>query len=111
VVPGELGEPVAIGEAAALVGDELGLADPLVLGRLQAAWPEIAGDAIAAHSRVRTVRNGVLEIAVDSPAWATQLRYLEGDLVERSSQRVGPDVVAAVRVVVERPGTGVSDAS
>jgi hypothetical protein len=102
-VPGELGEPVSIGDAAALVGDELGLAEPRSFARLVDSWSEVVGDAVAQHSRARGVRNGVLEIVVDAPAWATQLRYLEADLVERASRLVGPGVVSAVRVSVD-PG-------
>ena len=102
-VPGELGEPVSIGDAAALVGDELGLAEPRSFALLVDAWNDVVGDTVAQHSRARGVRKGVLEIVVDAPAWATQLRYLESDLVERASQLVGPGVVSAIRVSVQ-PG-------
>lgn len=102
-MPGELGEPVSIGDAAALVGDELGLAEPRSFALLVDAWNDVVGDMVAQHSRARGVRKGVLEIVVDAPAWATQLRYLESDLVERASQLVGPGVVSAIRVSVQ-PG-------
>jgi hypothetical protein len=102
-IPGELGEPVSIGDAAALVGDELGLAEPRSFARLVDGWTDVVGDAVAAHSRPRGVRNGVLDIVVDAPAWATQLRFLEADLVERASRLVGPGVVSAVRISVD-PG-------
>lgn len=102
-VPGELGEPVSIGDAAALVGDELGLAEPRSFARLVDSWNDVVGDAVAQHSRARGVRNGVLEILVDAPAWATQLRFLEADLIDRASRLVGPGVVSAVRVSVD-PG-------
>ena len=100
-MPGELGEPVSIGDAAALVGDELGLAEPRSFARLIDAWNDVVGDAIAQHSHPRGVRNGVLDIVVDAPAWATELRYLEADLVERASRLLGPGVVSAVRVSVD----------
>lgn len=106
-MPGELVDPVPIGEAAALVGAELGLADPAVFTRVVDAWPELVGEMLAAHSRVRAVRNGVVEVGVDSPGWATEFRYLERDLVERVSQLVGAGVVEAVRATVDAPrGTG-----
>jgi predicted nucleic acid-binding Zn ribbon protein len=105
-LPGELVDPVSVGDAAALVGAELGLADPAVFTRVVEAWAELVGEALAAHSWIRAVRGPVVEIAVDSPAWATELRYLEGDLLARVSQLVGPGVVEAVRVSVQpsRPG-------
>jgi hypothetical protein len=100
-MPGETGEPVSVGDAAARIGAELGLADPRSFGRLTTAWPEIVGDAIAQHSRVRGIRNGVLEVAVDGAVWATQLRYLEADLVDQASRLVGEGVVASVRVSID----------
>jgi hypothetical protein len=102
-IPGELGEPVSIGDAAALVGNEFGLAEPRSLASLIDSWNDVVGDAIAHHSRPRGVRNGVLEIVVDAPAWATHLRYLEADLVEHASRLLGPGVVSAVRISVD-PG-------
>lgn len=103
-LPGEAGDPVPVGDAAAIVGAELGLGDPLAAGRLASAWPELVGPALAAHSRVRRVRGTVLELTVDSPAWATEVRYLEDDLVERASRLLGAGVVTEVRVSVQPAG-------
>jgi predicted nucleic acid-binding Zn ribbon protein len=101
-----MGDPVSVGDAAAMVGQELGLAEPLVFTRLVDAWADLVGDAIAAHSRVRAVRNGVIEVVVDSPAWASEFRYLESDLVARASRLVGDGVVGGVRATVEGPSAG-----
>lgn len=103
-VPGEPIDPVPVGDAAAMVGAELGLAEPLVFTRIVEAWSDLVGEMLAAHSRVRAVRNGILEVVVDSPAWATEFRYLERDLVARASRLVGEGVVGGVRAVVEGPG-------
>lgn len=100
-VPGEMVDPVSVGDAAALVGAELGLAEPVVFTRLVDAWPQMVGETLAAHSHVRGVRNGVLEVVVDSPGWATELRYLERDLVERASEVVGAGFVVSVRAAVD----------
>ncbi len=103
-MPGELGEAVSVGDAAALIGAELGLADPQAFGRVVAAWPDLVGDAVAAHSEIRSVRDGVIDVAVDSPAWAAEFRYLEADLVARVSRLVGEGVVRSVRASVRAPG-------
>jgi len=87
-----------------MIGAELGLADPQVFGRVVAAWPELVGEAVAAHSEIRSVRDGVVEVVVDSPAWATEFRYLEADLVARVSRLVGDGVVRSVRATVRTPG-------
>jgi hypothetical protein len=106
-VPGETGDPIPVGDAAAMVSAELGLAEPRVHARLVAAWSDIVGPTLGAHSRVRALRDGVLEIVVDSPAWATELRYLADDLIQRVSRLVGPGVVTAVRASVDvPPGSG-----
>jgi len=109
-LPGEPGEAVTIGEAVAMVGRELGLAEPEAFAAVTTAWAELVGDAVAAHSQVRSIRDGLLDVAVDSPAWATPLRYLETDLVERASQLLGPGVVTAVRVSVEGASGGAGTA-
>ena len=47
------------------------------------------------------MRDETVSIAVDSPLWATQLRYLEADIVERANALVGTAVVQAIQVRVE----------
>ena len=105
-VPGETGEPVPVGDAVAALGAELGLADPRILGVLTQSWGEIVGPVLAAHARLRSVRAGVLTIGVDSGPWATQVRYLEADLLSRVAALVEQGAPHAIRVVVEdHPGT------
>jgi predicted nucleic acid-binding Zn ribbon protein len=99
-VPGEPLDPVPVGDALAAVSAELGLADPGVVGALTARWSEIVGDAIATHATLRAIRGATLTIAVDSGAWASQLRYLEADILARVATIVGDGVVDTVRVVV-----------
>ena len=97
-------DPVPIGDALAAVRAELGMPPGDALGALEQQWPEIVGDDVATHARLVAVRDGVLTIAVDSSPWATQLRYLEGVLLERANAVVGRDSVHAIRVRV-RPET------
>jgi predicted nucleic acid-binding Zn ribbon protein len=65
-------------------------------------WDALVGESVAAHARPRIVRQGVLTVEVDSPEWATQLRYLEGELLIRIGRKVRPGVVTGLRVVVHR---------
>jgi hypothetical protein len=44
-------------------------------------------------------------VAVDDPSWATQLRWLEADLVARISAELGPGVVTGLQLLV-RPASG-----
>jgi predicted nucleic acid-binding Zn ribbon protein len=100
------GEPVSLRDAVAAVGRELGMPPPDELGALASAWPEIVGDAVAAHATVRSVRDGVCTIEVDDPGWATQVRYAERQIVGRAETCCGAGVVRSIRVVVAGPATG-----
>jgi predicted nucleic acid-binding Zn ribbon protein len=110
-VPGEDVPPVPIGEAIAAVGEEFGIGDPRAVGRLEVAWVDVVGSAVAQHARIRSLRRGVLTIAVDAAPWATQLRYLESEIVDRAASVLGSGQVTSARVVVEsRPLEGPREA-
>jgi predicted nucleic acid-binding Zn ribbon protein len=53
-------------------------------------WPELVGEEIARHATPVAVRAGDLVLAVPDPVWASQLRWLERDLLERIVERGGP---------------------
>jgi predicted nucleic acid-binding Zn ribbon protein len=92
--------PTPLSEPLAEVSAALGLPAPDAVERLRAAWSEVVGTDFAAHSRIRTLRDGTLTIAVDAPAWATTLRYQRADLVARAAS-VCNGAVHDVRVVVD----------
>jgi len=94
---------VPLSEALAAVGAELGLPAGNAHADLEARWTDVVGGDVAAHAYLVSVRDGVITIAVDSPIWATGLRYLETALVERAAAIVGPGVVTSVRVRVGSP--------
>jgi len=96
-------DPTSVGEALGSVSAELGLPDPVATGALADRWEEVVGAVIAPHARLRTLRNGVLTIAVDAAPWATELRYQEDMLRRRVEEVTGHDVVRSVRVVVDPP--------
>ncbi|MFM8848131.1 MAG: DciA family protein [Actinomycetota bacterium] len=62
-------------------------------------WTELVGDAVAQHVRPLKLDRGVLVVQVDDPAWATQMRFLESDLLERlSAAGSGPVERVEIRV-------------
>ena len=93
-------DPVALRDAVAAVGRELGMPPPDALFAITNAWPAIVGERVAAHATVRSVRDGVCTIEVDEPGWATQVRYAERQVVERARSCCGAGVVTSIRVVV-----------
>jgi predicted nucleic acid-binding Zn ribbon protein len=80
-------------EGLSRVARELGIADPDLFAAATREWPGVVGDAVAAHARLRHLREGVLTVDVDDGAWASQLRYLEADVLRR---------LAVVGITVER---------
>ncbi len=94
--------PRKVGESLDRVSRRLGLPGASATARLVRAWPEVVGDAVAAHTTPRWVRDGVLSLAVDDPVWAAQLRWLEGDLLARVAEVTGPGVVERITLHVRR---------
>lgn len=60
-------------------------------------WPEFVGPTIAAHSRARSVRRGVLTVSVDSNVWATELTTHIPVLMDRISSALGEGAVTSIR--------------
>jgi predicted nucleic acid-binding Zn ribbon protein len=94
--------PRRLVEALSEVAADLNLDDPDDVAAVMAAWTEAVGPAVAAHVRPRRLQDGVLLVEVDAPVWATQLRYLEEDVLRRLGRKVRPGVVKSIRPVVRR---------
>jgi predicted nucleic acid-binding Zn ribbon protein len=94
--------PRRVGESLDRLSRGLGLPPATATARLVQAWPDVVGEAVAAHTSPRWVRDGVLSLAVDDPVWAAQLRWLETDLLARVAEVTGPDVVREIRLHVRR---------
>jgi predicted nucleic acid-binding Zn ribbon protein len=94
---------VSLRDAVDAVGRELGMPAADALSQLTASWSTVAGEQLAPHAVVRSVRDGVCTVEVDGSGWATQLRYAERQLVERAAVCCGPGVVTSIRVLVRAP--------
>lgn len=53
------------------------------LANIAADWRAICGEAVARHCAPADLRDGVLSIVVDSPAWMQQLSFLKAELLDR----------------------------
>jgi len=96
-------EPRPLRDSLAEVSADLGLPEPDALAFLIQEWESLVGPEVAPHCRLTSLRDGVLRVTVDTAPRGTQLRYLEGDLVERAASLVGADVVRELRVRVGSP--------
>lgn len=95
--------PVHLSEALGAVSDRLGGPRPDVLRVLFGRWEQIVGDAMAAHVRPVRLHEEVLVVACDHPAWATQVRHLAPDILDRVREACGErDAPARIEVRVRR---------
>lgn len=91
-------QPLLLRDCLRAVSKRLGLGGSLEAGRLWRSWPAIAGSAIAAHAEPTSLRDGVLRIRTDSPAWATELGYMGAEIARRANDTLGAPVVSEVRI-------------
>jgi predicted nucleic acid-binding Zn ribbon protein len=78
--------PRSIDVSLDALSSQLGMAESRGLARLFAQWEEIVGPAIASHVRPQRLDKDVLVVTVDHPAWATQVRHLGDDLLDRVAE-------------------------
>ena len=98
------GEPVPLGDALdAVVRSLRGGAGRADVGGVFGRWEEAVGPAVAANVRPVRLEDGTLLVAVDDPAWATQVRLLADDLLGRLRDVAG---VAVERLEVRVGGPG-----
>ncbi|MGH2773913.1 MAG: DciA family protein [Actinomycetota bacterium] len=89
---------VRIGEVLDGLGTRVGLGRSKDAGVIWSRWTEIVGDAIGAHAEPSSLREGVLKVRADSPAWAAELGYLAADIKTRANALIGRQSVLEVRV-------------
>jgi predicted nucleic acid-binding Zn ribbon protein len=97
-------DPRPIGAELAEVLRARGWDGRLAAAKVVARWSEVVGDAVADHCRPgRLEDDGTLLVVADSAAWATQLAYLQGTLLDRINRICGPGTVVGVRVRTDDP--------
>lgn len=80
------------------VGRRFGFPGAAETGIVWQRWREIVGDAIAEHAEPTSLREGVLRVRTDSPAWAQELSYLARQVVTRANEVAGRRVVTELKV-------------
>ena len=99
VVTGRRREPRAVGAELADLLRARGWDGRLAAARVVARWPEVVGEAVAAHCQPsRLDEDGTLQVVADSAAWATQLTYLQGKLLDRLGAECGHGLVRRIQV-------------
>jgi len=80
--------------------DGLGTPEIDAVTTLVERWPEVVGPELASLVRAVAVRGSELVVRVEDPAWASQIAWLESQLLERIADLVGPGRITAVKARV-----------
>lgn len=99
--PDTSSDPQRVGSLFGRLIEDQGWERPLAEGRVFAAWAELVGADVAAHSDPQSLHDGELRIIAESTAWATQLRLLSAALLARLVAELGPHVVT--KLVITGP--------
>jgi len=75
----------------------LGLGDRLREREALTCWGDIVGEEIASRSRALRIRDEVLYVRVDSPAWSQELRFLKSRILAGYEEALGPGRVRDIR--------------
>jgi predicted nucleic acid-binding Zn ribbon protein len=70
----------------------------LAEGKIFSMWPIIVGEQIASHAKPVQLTDGVLHLQAESTAWATQLRLMQSQLLEKFSHHMGKRAVRALKI-------------
>jgi len=106
---GRGGGPVRVGDLLPAFAERGGWGQVMDLCRLRAAWGDLVGPAVAAHSHPEQIGRGRLTVTVDNSAWLMQLSFYRDEMREKVAGLLGGDKVAEVFLKVGRiPREGTS---
>ena len=94
--------PKPIGESLERLLGNLNAPSVDVLDVVFRSWDSIVGPDLAEHTRPTAVDGDVLNVAASDPAWATEFRWLESEVVKRLAEATGTDRIQRVQVRVAR---------
>jgi predicted nucleic acid-binding Zn ribbon protein len=94
-------DPQGVDTAIARLVAERGWSQTVAVGGVLGRWDAVVGSDVAAHCTPLSFADGVLTVAADSSAWATQVRLLAPTLLRLLADEVGEGTVQ--KMVVRGP--------
>jgi predicted nucleic acid-binding Zn ribbon protein len=101
-------EPKRVGEGLDRLARSLSGVGAQPLATVFTEWHVVVGETLAAHCRPLALDGTRLVIGVDEPAWATQVRFLETELLARLAEVVAATPVRSIEVRVS-PSPGAAE--
>ena len=85
------GPPERVGRLVPSVLRDLGLDESVRALRIEECWAGAVGSEVASHAQPVALRNGSLEVRVDSSAWCQTLRLRAPSLLDALARALGDD--------------------
>ena len=77
---------------------DFGTPDIRVVTSIVDQWEEVVGIDLAAKISAVAVSGSELIVRVDDPAWASQINWLEKQLLDKITNLVGEEKITSIRV-------------
>jgi predicted nucleic acid-binding Zn ribbon protein len=91
-------DPQPLGRVARDLAKKRGWSAQVAEGTVFGQWPSVVGRQIADHATPMSLSDGVLNVAAESTAWATQLRMIQAQLLAKIAAAVGNGVVTSLKI-------------
>ncbi|MCB0964484.1 MAG: DUF721 domain-containing protein [Acidimicrobiales bacterium] len=95
-------DPSVLGEVLDQVLAGIGAPRASSIVAVAEGWATIVGPELVAHTWPLAIEDGCLRVGVDSPAWASHLRWSEREVLGRIDRLVGAGEVRSVAARVTR---------
>lgn len=91
-------DPQPMGRVARDLAKKRGWSARVAEGTVLGDWASVVGRQIADHASPTALSEGVLSVAAESTAWATQLRMIQAQLLAKIAVAVGNGVVTSLKI-------------
>jgi predicted nucleic acid-binding Zn ribbon protein len=91
-------DPQPLGRLARDLAKKRGWSTHVAEGTVLGHWPSVVGHQIADHATPTALNDGVLSVAAESTAWATQLRMIKAQILAKIAAAVGNGIVTSLKI-------------
>ena len=99
-----MAEPERAGNILDRLTNKMGIAARLESEKAVVLWGEVVGKDIARRARAVSVRNQILFVVVQNPAWLQELSLLKEGIIEKVNSLVGRQVIKDIVFRIGDPG-------
>ena len=91
-------EPVHLRSVLEQLLKDFGTPDIKVVTSIIDQWEEIVGSDLASKISAVAISGSELIVRVDDPVWASQISWLESQLLDKITRLIGEEKITSIRV-------------